>query len=103
MTTTPADLADFTNTATTSVAVYRAHAIAVAHVAELKFHTTPPDDAIDEAVLEVGASILRRRAEPSQAGAVGFTQEGSVPVRQPRDPMAVARGVLARWLEAGIG
>lgn len=83
--------------------VYRAYSVAQSLVDHMVGESTVPQDVLDEAYLEVGASVYRRGAEPSQAGAVQLMPDAPVPVRQPKDPRSVAGAILGPWIEAGFG
>lgn len=62
-----------------------------------------PAEVVDQATLEVVAAVYRRAAQPGQAGSPYATAlEGTVVVREPRDPMTVAVGILDRYLRRGL-
>lgn len=96
------DLAKFVGASSTED-VSRAFGVAQELVDHMVGDATVPDDVLDQALLEVGASVYRRRAEPNQAGAVSLMPDAPVPVRQPKDPRAVAGAILGPWIAAGFG
>lgn len=97
MSVTDADLAAFVGASEVSDVV-RAFAVATALVNDLVGDATIDEDVLDQVTLEVGHSVYRRNAEPSQAGAVSLMPDGPVPVRQPRDPREVAISLLRPFL-----
>lgn len=102
-TVTAEDLRAFVGASPTNAFVLSAYDVAVELVSQAVGTASVPAAILDEVTLEVGASVFRRRAEPSQAGAVSLTPDGAVPVRQPKDPMSVARALLTSWVPGGFG
>lgn len=102
MTATADTLKGWVGASSTSDDVTRAFQAAVAVVSDIVGHSAVPAAILEEAILEVGASIYRRRAEPSGGGAISLTPDSPVPVRQPKDPADIARGLLRRWVEPAI-
>lgn len=101
MSVTDGDLADLLGTPP-GTDVSRAFGVAQALVAHMVDDSVVPQDVLDQALLEVGASVYRRNAEPSQSAAVPMMPDAPVPVRQPKDPRAVAGAILGPWIEAGF-
>lgn len=101
MSVTEVDLAEHIG-ASEPEAVARAFSVATSLVTHMVGDSTVPDDVLDQALLEVGASVYRRNAEPTQAGAVSLMPDAPIPVRQPKDPRSVAGAILGPWIEAGF-
>lgn len=57
---------------------------------------TPPAAVVDRAIVETGAALFTRRQAPN--GITQYADPTGTPVRLARDPMNVARVVLAGWL-----
>lgn len=58
--------------------------------------TPPPAEVRDRAVIETGAALFTRRQAPN--GITQYADPTGTPVRLARDPMNVARVILAGWL-----
>lgn len=62
--------------------------------------TPPPAEIRDRAVVETGAALFTRRQAPN--GITQYADPTGTPVRLARDPMNVARVILAGWLPLGF-
>lgn len=62
--------------------------------------TPPPAEVHDRAVVETGAALFTRRQAPN--GITQYADPTGTPVRLARDPMNVARVILAGWLPLGF-
>src|SRR5574338_1198694 len=56
-----------------------------------------PQEVLDLMYLEVGAQLYERRNTPTTNSQFIGYEGNPVPVRQPRDPMATIRPILARY------
>lgn len=83
--------------------VGRCLGVATAAVTKYVGTRTVPAGVLDQVTLEVTASVFRRSSQPGQAGNPYATEmEGAVTVREPKDPLMVAAGLLDRWLPRGL-
>lgn len=69
---------------------------ALALVTQLLGSTTPPAEIRRRAIIETGAALFQRRQAPN--GISQYASPTGEPVRIARDPMNVARVILAGWL-----
>lgn len=75
-------------------------ALAASMVTERCKGSEVPKEAVDRAVLEVGAELYKRRA--TQHGNPDMTSPEMTPLRARNDPMKAAAFILFPYLEPGL-
>lgn len=101
MMTTAADLRAYVGaTADDDAYLTKCVSEATTMVAEHIGDATVPEDIEDRAVLEVGSELYHRRQAPH--GVAQFGAFDGAPVRVSRDPMNVARPILAPYVVGGF-